>query len=311
MAVKFRDYYETLGMARGAKEEEIKKAYRKLARKYHPDLNPNSKQSEEKFKEIQEAYEVLGDSEKRAKYDQLGANWKNGSEFTPPPNWEGNIDFSNIFGGGGQGGFGQQGGSFSDFFESLFGGIPGGAAGSARTRSRAPENAETELSLPLLDMHRGTTQKITLSFGRTQKTIDVRIPPGARDDSRIRVAGGGPNGGDLYVRLRQKPDAKFIVKGDDTETVVEITPWEAALGVAIEVPTLDGRAKTQVPPGVASGQRLRLRGQGLNIRGGGRGDHFVVLKIVTPKTLTPDEKRLFEELQRLSPFNPRTRSETV
>jgi len=317
MAVKFRDYYETLGVARNASDVEIKKAHRKLARKYHPDLNPNSKQSEEKFKEIQEAYEVLGDPGKRSKYDQLGANWKNGSEFTPPPQWEGNIDFGNIFGGGSHGGFGQQGGSFSDFFEALFGGIPGADTRhtarprDTRTRARPPENAETELPLPLLDMHRGTTQKITVSFGDSQKTIDVRIPPGARDDSKIRIAGGGPNGGDLYVRLRQQPNPIFNVKGDDTETVVEITPWEAALGASIEVPTLDGRVETRVPPGIASGQRLRLRGQGLNIRGGGRGDHFAILKIVTPKPLSADEKRLFEELQRLSEFNPRTRSETV
>jgi DnaJ-class molecular chaperone len=311
MAVKFRDYYVSLGVARGAKEEEIKKAYRKLARKYHPDLNPDNKQSEDKFKEIQEAYEVLSDPEKRGKYDQLGANWKNGSEFTPPPQWEGNVDFNEMFGGGAHGGFGKQGGSFSDFFESLFGGIPGGASGTgARSRTHAPSDAETELELPLLDMHRGTTQKLTVSFGKSQKVIDVRIPPGARDDSRIRIGGGGPNGGDLYVRLKQQANPQLTVKGDDTETVVEIAPWEAALGTAIEVPTLDGRAETRVPPGVASGQRLRLRGQGLNIRGGGRGDHFVALKIVTPKQLTAEEKRLFEELQRVSKFNPRTISQT-
>jgi DnaJ-class molecular chaperone len=317
MAVKFRDYYETLGVPRDAKEENIKTAYRKLARKYHPDLNPNNKQAEEKFKEVQEAYEVLGDPEKRSKYDQLGANWKSGSEFTPPPQWEGNFDFSEVFGGGGgprrSGGFNPQGGgSFSDFFETLFGGIPGGAAGRGpRQRSRPPEDAETELELPLLDMHRGITQKLTVNFEKSQKVLDVRIPPGARDNSRIRIAGGGPQGGDLYVRLKQQPNPHFTAKGDDTESVLEITPWEAALGASIEVPTLDGRAEIRVPPGVASGQRLRLRGQGLNIRGGGRGDQLVVMKIVLPKPMTAEEKRLFEELQRVSHFNPRTRSQTV
>jgi len=313
MPVKFRDYYETLGVPRSAKDEEIKKAHRKLARKYHPDLNPNNKSSEEKFKEIQEAYEVLGDPEKRAKYDQLGANWKNGSEFTPPPQWEGNFDFGEMFGnrGGqpGQGGFGGgrpgAGGSFSDFFESLFGGIPRGGGGP-RTRATEPEDAEAELQLPLLDMHRGTTQKLTVNFGKSQKIIDVRIPPGARDDSKIRIAGGAAHGGDLYVRLKQKPDPLLTARGDDTETVVEITPWEAALGTAIEVPTLDGKFGTRVPPGVASGQRIRLREKGLNIRSGGRGDHFVVLKIVTPKPLSAEEKRLFEELQRVSNFKPRS-----
>jgi curved DNA-binding protein len=199
MPVKFRDYYETLGVARSASDNDIKKAYRKLARKYHPDMNPNNKAAEEKFKEVQEAYEVLGDKEKRSRYDQLGQNWKGGSDFTPPPNWQTDFDVSDLFGRGDAGGrFGRQtGSSFSDFFEMFFGGA--GRAAGARTRSTG-QDAETELTLPLIDMHRGTTQKLTLQLGRTRKTIDVRIPPGARNDSRIRIPGGGPNGGDLYVR---------------------------------------------------------------------------------------------------------------
>jgi curved DNA-binding protein len=306
MPVKFRDYYETLGVSRGAKEEEIKKSYRKLARKYHPDLNPNNKQAEDKFKEVSEAYEVLGDAEKRSKYDQLGQNWKTGSDFTPPPNWQPDFDPSEMFGrggagrGGGAGGFGrQQGGtSFSDFFEAFFGGR------GAQARSNGSD-AETELTLPLSDMHRGTTRKLTVNFGRTQKTIDVRIPPGARDDSRIRIPGGGPSGGDLYIRLKLDPNSGFTVKGDDTEIEVEISPWEAALGAAIQLPTLDGTADIRVPAGITSGQRLRLKGQGLTIRTGGRGDHFVKLKIAVPKTLSAEEKRLFEELRNVSTFNPR------
>jgi curved DNA-binding protein len=323
MAVKFRDYYEILGVARTAKDDEIKKAYRKLARKFHPDLNPNNKQSEERFKEIQEAYEVLSDSDKRKKYDQLGANWKNGADFTPPPNWgaggggfQGTINVEDLFGRGG--GQERAGGAFSDFFEALFGGMGGlgggGAAGSdpgrRRTTGRGGRAAEseTELSLPLEDMHRGTTRKLTVRLGNAEKTIDVRIPPGARDDSKVRIPSGGPNGGDLYVRLRQQPHPHFIVKSDDTEVEVSITPWEAALGATIEVPTLDGSAEIRVPPGIASGQRLRLRGQGLNIRGGGRGDHFVRLKIVLPKELTEAEKKLFQELARVSHFRPRNGS---
>jgi curved DNA-binding protein len=304
MAVKFRDYYETLGVSRSASDEDIKKAYRKLARKYHPDLNPNNKQAEDKFKEVQEAYDVLGDKEKRSKYDQLGQNWKSGSDFTPPPNWQTDFDPSEIFGGRGQGGgFGRTGaGGFSDFFEMLFGGAGRGAG--AQTRGMA-EDAETELTLPLLDMHRGTKRTLTVHFGRSQKTIDVRIPPGARHDSRIRIPGGGPNGGDLYIRLKQDPDSPFTVKGDDTEVEVDITPWEAALGAAIQVPTLDGAADIRVPPAVTAGQKLRLRGQGLNIRAGGRGDHFVKLRIAIPKKLSVEEKRLFEELQKVSTFNPR------
>src|SRR3989475_6936656 len=318
MPVKFRDYYETLGVARNAKAEDIKKTYRKLARKYHPDLNPNNKQSEEKFKEIQEAYEVLGDAEKRKKYDQLGANWKNGAEFTPPPNWggyQGTINMDDLFGRAGQ----QRSNAFSDFFEMLFGGM-GGAPGmggfgggttgtGTRTRpqTRAPRaEAETELTLPLEDMHRGTLRKLTVRLGNAEKTIDVRIPPGAREDSKIRIPGGGPGAGDLYVRLHQQPHSLFKVNGDDTEVEIAITPWEAALGRTIQVPTLDGKADIRVPPGVASGQRLRLKGQGLNIRGGGRrGDHCVRLKIVVPKELTDAEKKLFQELSRVSQFKPR------
>jgi curved DNA-binding protein len=323
MAVKFRDYYEILGVPRSAKEDEIKKTYRKLARKYHPDLNPNDKQAEEKFKEIQEAYEVLSDAEKRRKYDQLGANWKNGAEFTPPPNWgggfQGTVNMEDLFGRAGQ----QRSNAFSDFFEMVFGGMGnaagmggfgGGAAGTgsrARTGTRAPRaEAETELTLPLDDMHRGTQRKLTVQLGNTEKTIDVRIPPGARDDSRIRIPAGGPSGGDLFIRLHQEPHRLFRVNGDDTEVDVAITPWEAALGASVQVPTLDGTADIRVPPGIASGQRIRLRGQGLNIRGGSRGDHYVKLKIVVPKELTEAERKLFEELSKVSQFKPRNGTKT-
>src|SRR5262245_3222163 len=318
MPVKFRDYYEILGVPRAAKEEEIKKVYRKLARKYHPDLNPNNKQAEEKFKEVQEAYEVLSDPEKRQKFDQLGANWKNGADFTPPPNWgtgggfEGTINIDDLFSRGA----GGRRSTFSDFFETLFGGVGGMGSPEAepgrrgRTAGRAPRatESETELSLPLEDMHRGTIRKLTVRLGAAEKTIDIRILPGAREDSRIRIPAGGPDGGDLYVRLRQQPHSQFTVKGDDTEVEVPITPWEAALGATVPVPTLDGTAEVRVPPGIASGQRLRLRGQGMNIRRGGRGDHFARLKIVLPKELTEAEKKLFQELSKVSKFRPRNGS---
>jgi DnaJ-class molecular chaperone len=206
-----------------------------------------------------------------------------------------------LFGGMGVGGMGGAGG-------------PGRSPGGAGTRTRAgarPSRAaesETELPLSLEAMHRGTTRKLMVRLGNAEKTIDIRIPPGARDDSRIRVPSGGPNGGDLYVRLRQEPHPRFTVKGDDTEVEVPITPWEAALGATAEVPTLDGKAEIRVPPGIASGQRLRLRGQGLNIRAGGRGDHFIRLKIVVPKELTDEERKLFQELSKTSSFKPRNGS---
>src|SRR5262249_33498297 len=188
------------------------------------------------------------------------------------------------------------------------GGGPGtGTRG--RWGTRVPKaTAETELVLPLEDMHRGSMRKLTIRLGNAEKTIDIRIPPGARDDSKIRIPGGGPGGGDLYVRFRQQPHSLFTVNGDDTEVEISITPWEAALGGTIQLPTLDGKADIRVPPGVASGQRLRLKGQGLNVRGGGRGDHYVRLKIVVPKALTDAEKKLFQELSRISPFRPRNGS---
>jgi curved DNA-binding protein len=303
MAVKFQDYYQILGVSRTASEADIKKAYRKLARKHHPDFNPNNKQAEDKFKQVQEAYEVLSDADKRKKFDQLGANWKNGAEFTPPPNWE-HMDFGDIFGQASRGRTRQAptggGGGFSDFFETLFGGMGG--------LGRQAGEAEAEMSLPLEEMHRGTTRRLAVRIGNTQKSIEVRIPPGARDDSRIRVPGGGLNGGDLFVRLKMAPDHRFAVKGDDTESDIAITPWEAALGNQVEVETLDGKAEIRIPSGIGSGQKLRLKGLGLNMRGGGRGDHFVKIKIVVPKTLTDEEKRLFQELANVSKFNPRNGS---
>jgi DnaJ-class molecular chaperone len=303
MAVKFQDYYQILGVSRTASEADIKKAYRKLARKYHPDFNPNNKQAEEKFKQVQEAYEVLSDADKRTKFDQLGANWKNGAEFTPPPNWE-HMDFGEMFGQASRGRTRQAptggAGGFSDFFEALFGGMGG--------LGRQAGEAEAEMGLPLEEMHRGTTRRLAVRIGNTQKSIEVRIPPGARDDSKIRVPGGGLNGGDLFVRLKMEPDHRFAVKGDDTESDIAITPWEAALGNQVEVETLDGKAEIRIPPGIGSGQKLRLKGQGLNVRGGGRGDHFVKIKIVVPKTLSDEEKRLFQELANVSKFNPRNGS---
>jgi DnaJ-class molecular chaperone len=314
MAVRFRDYYETLGVQRSDDAATIKKAYRKLARKYHPDVNPNDQEAEGHFREIQEAYEVLGDPEKRRKYDTLGSNWKEGAEFRPPPGWQGgfetSFDLGDLFAGAGNGG---RRGGFSDFFEAIFGqmggarrGHPRGGEFEARSRARPGRAAaEAELELPLERMHRGTTERLTVSAGGSQRTVDVRIPAGARDGSHIRIPRAGPEHQDLLVRLRMKPHPRFTIDGDDTEVEVPITPWEAALGATVEAPTLDGHAEIRIPPGVDSGQRLRLREQGMNIRKGGRGDHFVRLKIVVPKDLTPGERKHFEDLARTSRFRPR------
>jgi len=308
MAVKYKDYYEILGVPRTATQEEIKAAFRRLARKYHPDLNPGDKQAEEKFKEINEAYEVLGDPKKRELYDRLGSNWKAGADFTPPPGWEkirfdfGDFDF---FTGGP--------GTFSDFFEMLFGGLRGRAASRrSATSTRVGwggrgTDLESELTLTLEEAHRGTTRRVTLPTGRT---VEVKIPAGVREGAVIRLAGQGEPGvggppGDLYLKVRVQKHPIFTVSGDDVYVEVPITPWEAVLGGKIQVPTLDGMVEVTLPPGSQSGQKLRLRGQGLTRRRGGRGDQYVQLKIVVPAQPTPAERRLFEQLARESSFNPR------
>jgi curved DNA-binding protein len=344
--VKFKDYYEILGVKREASEDQIRQAYRKLARKHHPDLNPGDKAAEEKFKEINEANEVLSDPEKRKRYDQLGANWRDGAEFTPPPGWgQVNVDFGNlrdIFGGAaGAQGAGAGGGAFSDFFEMLFGGSrDAGPADPRRARPRGRargQDAEAEMEIALEDAHRGGRHRITLQAVRacptcngtgmssgvvcttcrgtgqvlSPKTIEVNIPPGARAGSVIKLpkqgqpGAGGGEAGDLFVRLQLKPQSTFTVTGDDLTVDVPLTASEAVLGATIEVPTIDGKAEMKVPAGSQSGQRLRLRGQGLNKRGGGRGDLYVRLKIVVPTHPTEREKQLYQELASASQFKPR------
>jgi DnaJ-class molecular chaperone len=333
MAVKFRDYYETLEVPRGATEEEIRKAYRKLARKHHPDVNRNDKTAEEKFKEINEAYEVLSDPEKRRRYDQLGANWKAGSEFTPPPGSQaagaGYRDFSDIFGA-------ERGpGGFSDFFESLFGGRAGGREATSRRRG---QSITAEIPLTLEEAHHGGTHSISFEATETcpecggtgrkdgkvcpkcygagvvqgSRTFDVRIPPGMRNGSIIRLAGQGEPGsgsappGDLLLHVQIKPHRLFRLVGEESvEIEFPVAPWEAALGAKVQVPTLDGPVEMTIRPGTQGGQKLMLRGQGPNKRGGGRGDQYVKIKIVIPPKLTSKEKALFEKLAEESHFNPR------
>jgi DnaJ-class molecular chaperone len=332
--VKFRDYYEVLGVSKTATEDEIKKAFRKLARKLHPDVNPGDKSAEEKFKELNEAYEVLSDPEKRKRYDQLGQNWKAGADFTPPPGWENARaeygDFGDVFGRGG----GPSG--FSDFFESLFGGRGGARAGAGF--AMRGQDVEGEIAITLEEAHRGTSRNITLQATETcpdcrgsgskdgkrcptcrgagairrPKSVDVTIPPGVRDGSVIRLAGQGEPGtngakaGDLFLRVRIEPNRLFSIVGeDDVQIELPVAPWEAALGAKVSVPTLDGSVDMTIPAGAQGGQRLRLRGQGLNRRGGGRGDQYVKLKIVIPSKLTSKEKELFEKLLAESRFNAR------
>ena len=334
MAVQFRDYYEVLGVSKMATEDDIKKAYRKLARKYHPDVNPGDKSAEEKFKEINEAYEVLSDPEKRKRYDELGPNWKAGQDFKPPPNWEGvNVEFGDF---GDMFGRGQGPSGFSDFFESLFGGRRGPRRGAGF--AMRGQDVEAEIPLTLEEAHRGVKRTITLQVTETcpdckgsgvkdgktcptcrgagairrPKSLEVTIPAGVRDGSVIRLPGQGEPGsngapaGDLFLRVRIQPHRLFNIVGEnDVEIELPVAPWEAALGAKIPVPTLDGPVEMKIPAGAQGGQRLRLRGQGLNRRGGGRGDEYVKLKIVIPPKLTPKEKELFEKLAAESRFDAR------
>jgi DnaJ-class molecular chaperone len=335
MAVQFRDYYDVLGTPKTATEDEIRKAYRTLARKYHPDVNPGDKSAEEKFKEINEAYEVLSDPDKRKRYDQLGSNWKAGSDFTPPPDWEsggaGFGGFSTVF----ENGQGSTSG-FSDFFESLFGGRRGARAG-AGFRMRG-NDIDAEITLKLEEAHRGIKRNISFEVTEIcstcggsgtkgkkvcptchgsgvvlrQKSFEVTIPAGVRDGSVIRLAGQGEAGlngapsGDLFLHVRIQPHQLFEITGDDDiEIEIQVAPWEAALGATINVPTLDGTVEMKIPAGTQGGRRLRLQGRGLSRRGGGKGDEYVRLKIVIPPDLNATQKQLFERLAAESHFDPR------
>ncbi len=330
-ATDFKDYYQILGVSKTATPEEIKKAYRKLARKYHPDLNPGDKEAEKRFKEINEAQEVLSDPEKRAKYDQFGQYWKQAAAGTPPP-------------GAGVGGFDfSQYGSFDDFINELLGRFGGGAGRDSsgrrvytyRTSTPRPgaggfggfedvfgtggfqevpaADTEAAITLTFSEAWHGTQKRLQLDG----ETINVRIPPGAKPGSRIRIKGKGRTSpfsqqrGDLYLTIDLQPHPLFKFEGDNIVCKVPITPEEAALGADIKIPTPDGSVTMKIPSGVDSGQSLRLRGKGWRDAKGKRSDQIVKLKIVTPKELTPLQRECYEKLRQASSFNPRRSIEEV
>ena len=300
MAVEFKDYYEVLGVPRDASQDDIRRAYRKLAREYHPDLNRESN-AEERFKELGEAYEVLSDSDKRQRYDRLGADWR-AQERAP-----GGGNFEDFFDREGYGGdvrfeFGE--GAFSEFFDRLFGdGAGARASGPLRGLDR-----EALLDLSLEDALAGGRRRLTLENGRS---LDVNFPSGVREGQLIRLAGRGAPGrdggppGDLYLRVRLKPHPTFRRQGDDLDVDLPVAPWEAALGATVPVPTLSGTARVKVPAGSSSGRRLRLRGRGLPKPGGGHGDLHAIVKITVPKHLSDEERELFANLAEVSEFDPR------
>ena len=328
MAVQYKDYYESLGVSRTASEAEIKKAFRKLAREYHPDVAKDKKKAEEKFKEINEAYEVLSDPAKRKKYDELGANWKQGAEFRPPPGWEG-------FAGGGPGGRAFRGGrpgaeefefhfggtGFSDFFEQLFGargrgagfrGRDSGGAGYMEDEYAARgRDIEGDIMVTLEEVVRGSVRPVTVRHNSRSETYQVKIPAGVMEGQRLRVAGrgeagaGGGEAGDLYLRVRLAKHPDFEVDEHNLIYEAELAPWEAVLGASISVPTLDGRVNIKIPPGTQNGQKLRVRGRGLPQRAGANGDLMVVARVEVPQKISDAERKLWEQLAKESKFNPR------
>lgn len=329
MAVKFRDYYEILGVPRTASQEEIQRSYRKLARKYHPDVN-KAANAEDKFKEINEAYEVLKDPEKRKKYDQLGADWKTGQEFRPPPGWESPFGFGQgggrteyQWGGGGGGG----GGGFSDFFETLFGGrgfrdtFKGG-----RQREPAWEQTgadqEAEIRISVEDAFEGATKSIGLQsqtvtpggqLSVQEKNYEVKIPKGILPGQKIRLSGQGAAGsgggarGNLYLKIDIEPHPVFRLEGRDIYVDLLLAPWEAVLGCEVPIPTPAGSVNLKIPSGTQGGQKLRLRGRGMPSPRGAAGDLYAVVTIAVPRNPTEREKAIYEELRQASNFNPRSR----
>jgi curved DNA-binding protein len=332
MPAQFKDYYATLGVAREATPEEIKKAFRKLARQYHPDTATDKKAAEEKFKEINEAHEVLSDPEKRRKYDRLGANWDQPGGFEPPPGTEHGRWQSAGPGGGGQE-FHFGGTGFSDFFEQFFGGgsrygfpegfeteFQPGSAPQGQKRPRRGHDIEGDILVTLEEAMHGTVRPISMQSVNRQTgaaethEFQVRIPPGATDGRRIRVPGHGEPGrnggaaGDLYLRVRHAAHPDFTTREADVYHELDLAPWEAVLGTEIIVPTLDGSIKLRIPAGTDNGRQLRVRGRGLpKGKTGERGDFFVTVNIVVPTQVTDDERRAWEQLRLVSKFNPRTR----
>lgn len=311
MSAEFKDYYETLGVPRDASSADIKKAFRKLARKHHPDVAKDKKTAEAKFKEINEANEVLGDPEKRKKYDELGQHWQDphgGRQPGRPP------------GPGREFNFGGTG--FSDFFEQYFSGasrygFPDSAA--AGSRERRGSDIEGDILVSLEEAMNGAVRPISLQTtnARTGKvetqSFQVRIPAGVTDGKRIRVpgqgepGGGGAAAGDLYLRVRHAAHPDFHTEGADLFYDLDLAPWEAVLGAELTVPTLDGPIKLRIPPGSENGQQLRVRGRGLpKGKAGERGDFHATLIVHLPTQLSDEERALWEKLRSVSKFNPRT-----
>jgi len=320
--MEYKDYYDILGVSRDADEKEIKSAFRRLARKYHPDVNPDDPQAEDRFKELNEAYEVLSDPEKRSKYDRLGADWRRYQQSggrpgdfdwsqwtTGAPGWGGERvhvqygtpeDLEDLFGGASP---------FSDFFSQIFGGMggtgrpsPGGFGYGARPQRG--QDFEQEVEISMREAHEGTS-RILQKNGRR---LEVKIPPGARTGTRVRMAGEGGSGaaggteGDLYLRVKVAPDPQFERRGDDLYVTVPIDLYTAVLGGQAQVPTLGGPVTLTIPAGTQNGCVFRLRGKGLPLlrQPEQHGDLYAKVEVQLPTDLSPRQQELFEELRRTS-----------
>lgn len=321
--MEYKDYYKILGVERSANQDDIKRAYRKLARKYHPDVSKEA-DADERFKELGEAYEVLRDPEKRSAYDQLGANWQSGQEFRPPPDWAEGFEFH----GGGFTGAGAGNAEFSDFFESLFGGSfrggfgarqRGGPYGGGSFNVRG-EDTHAKLSIDLMDAYHGSTQTITLKHTELDKNghpqvkdrhLKVTVPKGVTEGQLIRLAGQGSPGmgegraGDLYLEVQFKPHPFYRVEKKNIYFDLPIAPWEAALGATVKAPTPTGTVDLKIPAGSTSGNKLRLKGKGLP--GTSPGDLYAVIQITVPAANSEGEKALYKQLQEKVKFNPRAK----
>jgi curved DNA-binding protein len=338
MPMEFKDYYQVLGVPKTATAEEIKKAFRKLARKYHPDVAKDKKAAENKFKEINEAYEVLGDPKNREKYDRLGAQWKSGTQYQPPPGW----DQARRRPAGGPAAdegyeFRFEGTGLSDFFERFFGrraarshgfspfegaglGDEGEMPWEDTGAGRRGQDVQGEILIALDEVLRGTTREIVMerTNARTghaeRQRYQVRIPAGIQDGQSIRLRGqgdggvGGGSAGDLYLRVRYATHPDFRTRGADLLTTLVMAPWEAVLGGTMRLPTLDGTISLRVPAGTQQGQQLRVRGKGLPTGADTRGDLYVGIQIQVPTQASAEEKRLWKELAGISAFRPRRAS---
>lgn len=301
--MEYKDYYKTLGVERNASQDEIKKAYRKLALQFHPDKNPNNKAAEDKFKEANEAYQVLSDAEKRAHYDKLGSaysQWQNRGG-------QGGFDWGQWAGNGAPGGnvrveysgdmddlFGQMGG-FSDFFQQVFAG-----GGGQRTRRRAARQPayEQPVTITLEEAFKGGERLMQLDGRR----IEVKIPAGAQTGTKVRMAGIGPQESDVYLAISVEDDPRFEREGNDLRSEVETDLYTAVLGGEVQVPTLEGKVVLTIPAGTQPGQSFRLKGKGMpGLKNKERGDLFAKINVRIPKNLSDEEKKLFEKLAESKP----------